>query len=118
MTYFLQLFVATSIMFPSIKKRIKNPKHCKLTELLISFSCVTFTYLAALLIPQLDNLISLVGAVCCSSLSLVFPPVIYLATFWSGDEKTNKLPIKKWEIVFNLCIVILGLFLCITGIYL
>jgi len=63
----------------------------------------------AIAIPHLDLFITLVGAVGCTALALVVPPMIHLMVFWKS--------LSKVVIVKNFCIIVFGIIGAITGTY-
>ena len=69
----------------------------------------------ALAIPDLDDLITLVGAVASSALALIFPPLIEMMTYWSDPERKwfGVLPKPFWvtKDIIVMTIGILGFFL-------
>ncbi|XP_062329854.1 neutral amino acid uniporter 4 [Osmerus eperlanus] len=79
-SFSIQFFVPAEILVPSARARLPEawriPGEMLLRGLLV---CVTFSW--AVLIPKLDLVISLVGAVSSSALALVFPPLVELITF-------------------------------------
>ncbi len=63
----------------------------------------------AMAIPDLDDLISLVGAFASSALALIFPPVLEMLVFWnSPDHKWCGLPRPFW-ITKDILIMTLGI---------
>ena len=65
-----------------------------------------------MVIPHLDLLIALIGALASSSLALIFPPIIELLTLSADDQRPSIVIILK-----DLAIMLLGLLGCITGTY-
>ena len=72
--------------------------------------CVVCLAILALAIPDLDDLITLVGAVASSALALIFPPLIEILTYWSDPKHKwfGVLPREVW-VVKDVAIMILGL---------
>ena len=66
--------------------------------------------LLALAIEDLDDLITLVGAVASSALALIFPPLIETLTYWNDPERKWfwYLPRKFW-VVKNIAIMAFGI---------
>ena len=64
-----------------------------------------FVAILALSIPNLDDLIALVGAVASSALAMIFPPLIHMLTYWK--EKT-RLPKPVW-LAKDITIMIIGI---------
>ena len=62
----------------------------------------------AISIPQLDNFISLIGAIASAALALIFPPILNTMCFWNHG-------ISKFEIVKNISISLFGIVGAVTG---
>ncbi|TRY99055.1 hypothetical protein DNTS_009755 [Danionella cerebrum] len=64
----------------------------------------------AVLIPELDLVISLVGSVSSSALALIIPPLLQILTFHNQD-------MKPWVMVKDVFISLLGLVGFVAGTY-
>eukprot|EP00095_Tigriopus_kingsejongensis_P005567 snap_masked-scaffold12_size759060-processed-gene-2.9 protein:Tk05567 transcript:snap_masked-scaffold12_size759060-processed-gene-2.9-mRNA-1 annotation:"proton-coupled amino acid transporter 4" len=106
-SYALQFYVPVEIVLPIVASRF--PSRPLLTEYIVRYSLVLFTFAMAAAIPKLDLFISLVGAVSSSTLALMAPPLIDVITFWPN--------ISKFCLVKNLCIFTLGFLGFVTGTY-
>ncbi|XP_060799343.1 neutral amino acid uniporter 4 isoform X2 [Neoarius graeffei] len=78
-TFAVQFFVAAEIVVPAVCERVserwrRHTDFCTRTFL----TCITCAL--AVLVPRLDLVISLVGAVSSSALALIFPPLVELIT--------------------------------------
>lgn len=78
----------------------------------IWYSYCLFLGAIAMVIPHLDLLIALIGALASSSLALIFPPIIELLTLSAEGNRPSVLIIVK-----DVAIMLLGLLGCITGTY-
>lgn len=63
----------------------------------------------AIVVPELDLLISLVGALASSSLALVFPPLIEILTYKAPNERLSSLSVIK-----DISIMVFGVFGCVV----
>ncbi|CAF1534142.1 unnamed protein product, partial [Rotaria sordida] len=66
--------------------------------------------IVAALIPNLGLVISLVGAVASTALSVIFPPICESITFWPDN-----LGRYKWQLILNFLIITFGLYVFIAG---
>ncbi|KAI5098612.1 proton-coupled amino acid transporter 4 [Silurus meridionalis] len=76
-TFAVQFFVAAEIVVPAVCKRASERWRLH-TDLCTRALLTCITCAVAVLIPRLDLVISLVGAVSSSALALVFPPLVEL----------------------------------------
>lgn len=67
----------------------------------------------AIFIPQMSNLISLIGAVSCATLSLVFPCIIHLATYWNSTDEDK---LTNFEIFKDIVLILFGTAMTATGV--
>lgn len=70
-----------------------------------------FLVVIAAAIPNLGPFISLVGAVCLSTLGMIFPSIIELATYW----ETEGLGRCYWLLWKNILIILFGILGFVTG---
>ncbi len=81
----------------------------------VSIVCPSLSAVLALAIPDLDDLITLVGAFASSALALIFPPLLEMLVFWnSPDRKWCGLPRPFW-ITKDILIMTLGIVGFIVG---
>ncbi|KAG8240464.1 hypothetical protein J437_LFUL010802 [Ladona fulva] len=114
-TYPLQMYVPVHMCWPGITRRLGwneiewrgpfQPEH------VFRFCCVLFTACLALAIPELDALMSLIGAICLSAAGIIFPAVIQ--TVYRHDT----LGPFKWILLKNSAIILFGLVGMVTGVY-
>jgi len=65
-------------------------------------------------VPKLGPFISLVGAVCLSTLGLMFPAIIEIVTFWDTPGGLGR---YNWKILKNIFVVLFGVLGFLTGTY-
>ncbi|XP_062872985.1 neutral amino acid uniporter 4 [Trichomycterus rosablanca] len=107
-TFAVQFFVAAEIVVPAVCERVseRRRRHADLcTRALLT--CVTCA--VAVLVPRLDLVISLVGAVSSSALALVFPPLVELM---ARPTRPSALLLLK-----DLSIALIGVLGFLTGTY-
>lgn len=110
-TYALQFYVPMEIIWKSLKGQFT--KFPNVAEYSIRISLVVMTVVIAVLVPDLDGFISLVGALCLSMLGLIFPAVIDLVTSYEepGLGRFN------WRLWKNIFLIFFGLIGFVTGTY-
>lgn len=111
-TYGLQFYVPMEIIWKNVKHRFGARK--LMAEYALRISLVTFTVGMAIAIPNLGPFISLVGALCLSTLGLMFPSIIELVTVW---EQENGLGCCYWKLWKNILIIMFGVLGLLTGTY-
>ncbi|KAL7290545.1 hypothetical protein TKK_0015313 [Trichogramma kaykai] len=112
LTYGLQFYVPMEIIWKNIKHIFGSRK--VVAEYIVRIVLVTFTVGMAITIPNLGPFISLVGAICLSTLGLMFPSIIELVTFWEQDHGFGFCFWKLWK---NLLIIAFGFLGFLTGTY-
>ncbi|KAE8750912.1 hypothetical protein FOCC_FOCC002340 [Frankliniella occidentalis] len=113
LTYALQFYVPMEIIrkgFIDVHLR----KYPVASEYILRVSLVLLTVGVAIAIPHLGPFISLVGAVCLSTLGLMFPAVIEIVTFW---DTPGGLGAGNWKVYKNLAIIAFGILGFVTGTY-
>ncbi|XP_056012607.1 neutral amino acid uniporter 4-like [Ostrea edulis] len=111
-TYGLQFYVPINIIWPRLERRFSTPTTKSVGNIVFRICLILFTVVIAMVIPHLDLLIALIGALASSSLALIFPPIIELVTLSADGSRPSVVIILK-----DLFIMLLGLVGCITGTY-
>nr|XP_022326805.1 proton-coupled amino acid transporter 2-like [Crassostrea virginica] len=109
-SFALQLYVPIKIIWPKIERHLVSKKKKNLGEYCLRIILVLFTAIVAIVVPELDLLISLVGALASSSLALVFPPLIEILTYKAPNERLSAVSVVK-----DVLIMIFGAFGCVVG---
>lgn len=73
--------------------------HCNLLHIMI----LLFVAILGIIIPNLSDLVTLTGAISSCALTLIFPPLIHVLTFWKEKEEKFPLFIAK-----DISIIIFG----------
>ncbi|XP_071375889.1 neutral amino acid uniporter 4 [Centroberyx affinis] len=108
-SFAIQFFVPAEILLPPIRAQLQESWRAS-CEMLLRGLLVCLTFSWAVLIPRLDLVISLVGAVSSSALALIFPPLVELITF--SDRQLRPATLLK-----DLLIASLGFIGFLTGTY-
>ncbi|KAJ4945416.1 hypothetical protein JOQ06_023101 [Pogonophryne albipinna] len=108
-TFALQFYVPAEILIPPVLARV-SVRWERPVDMLLRTVLVLFTCALAILIPELDLVISFVGSVSSSFLALIFPPILQILTFHT--EGLSPLVTIK-----NAAISLIGLIGFITGTY-
>ncbi|CAN9515217.1 unnamed protein product [Ophioblennius macclurei] len=108
-TFALQFYVPYEILIPPLVTRLA-PRWQTAVDLALRSLLVVFTCALAVLIPELDLVISLVGSVSSSFLALIFPPLLQILTFHT--EALSPLVVAK-----NALISAVGLVGFVAGTY-
>lgn len=111
-TYGLQFYVPMEIIWKNIKHRFGSRK--LIAEYCVRISLVIMTVCIAIAVPNLGPFISLVGAVCLSTLGLMFPSVIELVTVWESADGLGRFNWRLWKNIAIICFGVLGF---VTGSY-
>lgn len=118
LSYPLQFQVPLGMISPYLKQKINAERFSERKQLLIELglrtALVLMTFALACGIPMLHLFISLVGAFASSSLALIFPPIIDLATNWNSEISKRHFYAKVVKNIFLICIGLTG---CVVGSY-
>lgn len=111
LTYSIQFYVPMEIIWKNVKHNFN--KHQNSAEYTIRIGLIILTVMIAAAIPSLGPFISLIGAVCLSTLGLMFPAIIELITYWDipGMGRFN------WRMYKNIFLIMFGIIGFLTGTY-
>ncbi|XP_065157554.1 proton-coupled amino acid transporter-like protein CG1139 isoform X3 [Atheta coriaria] len=110
-TYSLQFYVPMEIIWKNLKQHFGARKLW--VEYSVRMAIIICTVAIAIAIPNLGGFISLVGAVCLSTLGLIFPGLIDLITFHE-DPGMGRFNWRLWKNLFLICFGVVGF---LTGSY-
>ncbi|XP_058816791.1 proton-coupled amino acid transporter-like protein pathetic isoform X1 [Topomyia yanbarensis] len=111
LTYTLQFYVPMEIIWKNVKHNFNQ--HKETAEYAIRIGLVTLTVLIAAALPNIGPFVTLIGAVCLSTLGMMFPAVIELVTYYEkpGYGRFN------WILWKNIGLICFGVIGFITGTY-
>lgn len=111
LTYSLQFYVPFEIIWKNLKIHFGARKMYAEYALRIILVCATVAI--AIAIPNLGGFISLVGAVCLSTLGLMFPSLIEIVVYWE-EPGMGRFNWRLWKNLFLICFGLVGF---VTGSY-
>jgi proton-coupled amino acid transporter len=123
-SYLVQFYVPLDFLQPLLIGRLKfsTPKYkdtvihksiITISNILLRTILVVITTTLAVCIPDFGDVLTLVGSVCANSLTLIFPPILYILTFWDVPDHTC-LPRPLWLFI-EIAIIVIGLLGFIAG---
>jgi len=96
-SFAVQFYVPITFLWPAFKDKFcPSTAHPVRNELFFRYVLVALTGGMAILIPDLGDIISLVGALASSMLALILPPLI------DSIILRNNQPLRKWQYVLLL----------------
>nr|XP_029715231.1 proton-coupled amino acid transporter-like protein pathetic isoform X1 [Aedes albopictus] len=111
LTYSLQFYVPIEIIWKNVQHNFNEHKNA--AEYGIRIGLVAITVFIAAALPNIGPFVTLIGAVCLSTLGMMFPAVIELVTFYEkpGYGRFN------WILWKNIFLILFGVVGFITGTY-
>ncbi|XP_060080022.1 proton-coupled amino acid transporter 2-like [Ylistrum balloti] len=113
------LFVPSKVIWQGIERRVTSGTLIRYGEYVVRLLIMLFMTLFAMAVPNMDLLQPLVGAMCGSSLSFVFPPLMMTFILWIPDEKVEQSTWKRVKhkilIIFYITLFLLGLSFTVFG---
>lgn len=107
-TFGLQFFVPMDILWRKLSERFPKDKHNR-TQIILRTGIIIIMAAIAIAVPNLDPIISLVGAVFFSVLGILVPAVIETVYVYPN------LGIGKWILIKNIFLSVFAIFALISG---
>lgn len=98
-----------SARFPNVHKQVADKG--------FRIFWVLLTYFMAILIPQLETMIALVGVTSGTLCGLVYPPLFQIITFWDDWKLTFTKKHRYLRIGINIAVICVGFFAIVAGLY-
>ncbi|XP_050333136.1 proton-coupled amino acid transporter-like protein CG1139 isoform X2 [Bactrocera neohumeralis] len=111
-TFTLQFYVPVSIIWKGISHKISEERK-NISEYALRIALVILCGAIAVALPNLGPFISLIGAVCLSTLGMIIPSVIELAVYHE-DPGYGRF---KWRLWKDIGLIIFGIVGFVTGLY-
>merc|ERR1711892_469556 len=112
-SYALQFYVVMDIIGPNIIKPNVSDRMYPFVEWITRVLLTVLTLGMAATVPWLDLLVSLLGAIKMSTLSLMAPASVDSAAHWNSDSK----PVFVYRCIKNVFIFTIGFLACVIGTY-
>lgn len=107
-TFGLQFFVPMDILWRKIQHRFAKDSHNR-TQVILRTAIIIIMGAVAVAVPNLDPIISLVGAVFFSVLGILVPAIIETVYYWPD------LGTAKWILIKNVILGLFAIFALVTG---
>lgn len=108
LSYCLQFYVPFNFIWPILKHQLPGENAQYYGEYVTRTILVVTTFGVAAALPNLGA----VGALSCSTLALIFPPILEIVTFWP-----DKLGSYRWKLWKDLVLVLFGFVGFVLGTY-
>lgn len=118
LTYPLQFYVPNEIIWNWAKAKLsitdKTPlKQQDKYEYICRTILVMITFILAISVPKLNLMMDLVGSISGTTLSVILPPVIHIATFWEDTSGGSKVLM----VVLDVLLIVVGIIASASGSY-
>jgi len=107
-TYPVMMFPVTKIITPKVQQLI-TIEETTLFRLVLRFILVSITGIIVIVIPNFANLMSFIGATCCTLLAFILPALCHLILF--------KNDLDKFQIFLDIFLILVGIIGSILGSY-
>merc|ERR1711892_1258873 len=112
-SYALQFYVVMDIIGPNIIKPNVSDRMYPAVEFMTRVFLNVLTLGMAATVPWLDLLVSLLGAIKMSTLSLMAPALVDSSAHWNSDSR----PVFVYRCIKNVFIFTIGFLACVIGTY-
>lgn len=110
LTYNLQMYVPLDIIWRKVlSSKVDGKIKTHLAQITMRCLFVAGTVVIAVAVPNLEPIITLVGAVCLSSLGILLPAVIDTVLYWDNLGYLN------WKLVKNVFLMLFSILALISG---
>lgn len=107
-TYPVMMFPVTKIITPKVQQLI-TIEETTLFRLVLRFILVSITGIIVIVIPNFANLMSFIGATCCTLLAFILPALCHLILF--------KNDLDKFQMFLDIFLILVGIIGSILGSY-
>ncbi|CAK1588266.1 unnamed protein product [Parnassius mnemosyne] len=111
LTFPLQNYVAYSMVWRKLQKRIPENRRC-FPDYALRVALVLIPWLLAVAVPHLGPFISLFGAFCLSLLAMVFPGLMDLCLWYP-----NRYGLCHYKLIRDIFIILIGMACLMAGCY-
>ena len=108
----VQFFVCADIMWSFVSDRFRAEHHC-MAESLLRAALLLACFVLALAVPNLELIISLVGAIFFSALGIFTPAAIELAVDWQDSDRATRIGLGGK----NFTLMAISVFTAVSGVY-
>ncbi|XP_026686684.1 proton-coupled amino acid transporter-like protein pathetic [Diaphorina citri] len=111
-TFAIPHYIVFDIMWNRyIKLKLEKNACTLLWEYVFRTAIVILTFLCAVMVPNLELFISFNGALCLPFMSIGFPAIVDLLTFWDHHQGAGKV----FFVLKNILVILIGLVGFVTG---
>uniref|UniRef100_A0A7N4P0D8 Amino acid transporter transmembrane domain-containing protein n=1 Tax=Sarcophilus harrisii TaxID=9305 RepID=A0A7N4P0D8_SARHA len=108
-TYALQFYIPAEIIIPHVISWVPEQWEL-LVDLSVRGIMVCMTYIFAMMIPQMELIIALLGSASCCVLALIIPPLLEICTYYMDG-------LSSFTVIKDVFISTMGILGCIMGTY-
>ncbi|GMR43047.1 hypothetical protein PMAYCL1PPCAC_13242, partial [Pristionchus mayeri] len=116
----IALYVVFDMFFNGFRRKFTNrfPNVSKfIVDKGFRLFWVIVTYAMAVLIPQLEIMIPLIGVTSGTLCALIYPPIFEMITFWTDWKSMLTYRERMIKIAINCFVICIGIFCIVAGVY-